>query len=143
MKSVRNFVYATLLSLTMLTVAPNPASAASAVRGTFTLSQDVLWQNAAVPAGDYEFTFGPDEFSGVLMLRRLSGRRASFLLLVPGVDEAKPSDTTELVLKVTPEGSYASAMQLPQLGVTLRFEVPRMDEKGGAKVVNTTIAAAR
>ena len=59
------------------------------------------------------------------------------------VDETKASDTTELVLNDTPEGSYASVMQLPQFGVTLRFEIPQTAVKGGAKAVTTTIAAAR
>jgi hypothetical protein len=143
MKSLRNFAYATVLSLTMLTIASSPASADGAMRGTFTLSHDVRWQNAVVPAGDYEFSFGPNELSGMLRLHRLSGGRASFLLMVPRFDEAKPSDAAELVLEITPEGSYASAMQLPQVGMTLRFGIPQMAEKGGAKLVNNTIAAAR
>jgi hypothetical protein len=69
MKSVRNFAHATLLSLTMLTIALSPASAEGVFRGTFTLPHEVRWQNAIVPAGDYEFSFGPSEISGILVLR--------------------------------------------------------------------------
>ncbi|HZW95416.1 MAG TPA: hypothetical protein VFF64_20870 [Candidatus Eremiobacteraceae bacterium] len=63
MKSIRRFVYAALLVLSALNFAPSLASAQDAA-GTFTLTHEVHWQSAIVPAGKYRFsteTRGPWE----------------------------------------------------------------------------------
>jgi hypothetical protein len=150
MKSIRSFAYATILTLTMLNIAPKLASAQEPARGTFTLSHEVHWQKAIVPAGDYQFSFSPDEASGLLRLREISGGEASFMLLVLDVDKAKPSDVSGLLLETTSEGSYARALQLPEFGMTLRFGVPspkaekRIAQAATAgRDATTTMAAVR
>lgn len=124
MTAIRNFAYATLLALTALNFAPSLASAQEAASGKFTLTHEVHWGNAKVPAGDYEFSFDPDTTSPMLRLSKLSGARAGYMLLVPVRDEAKSSGLSRLVLEATPDGSYVSAMQLPDFGMTLYFRVP-------------------
>ena len=54
MKSIRKFVYAAVLILSALNFSPSLASAQDAA-GTFTLTHEVRWQNAMVPAGKYRF----------------------------------------------------------------------------------------
>jgi hypothetical protein len=124
MTSIRRFVYAAVLAATTLNVAPSLASAQEPARGHFTLTHEVRWQNARVPAGVYEFTFNIGSVAPFLSLTKTSGTRASFMFLVPVTDESKPADTSLLVLESTPEGSYVSAMQLPDFGMSLHFVVP-------------------
>jgi hypothetical protein len=124
MISIRRFVYAAVLAVTTLNFAPSLASAQEPARGHFTLTHEVRWGNARVPAGVYEFTFNIGSITPVLSLTKTSGTRASFMFLVPVTDQSKPADTSLLVLESTPAGSYVSAMQLPDFGMSLHFAVP-------------------
>jgi hypothetical protein len=143
MKSIRNFAYASVLALTALNFAPSLASGQEAAHGTFTLTHDVRWQNAVVPAGDYQFSFNSEEFPRILMLSKLSGSRSGFMLLVRDFEDAKPSDVSRLVMETTADGSYVSAMQLPESGITLHFGVPTgAPEKRIAKIATTTTMAS-
>ena len=144
MKSIRNFAYAILLALTMLNFAPSLAAVQEPASGKFTLSHDVHWQSAFVPAGDYQFSFMPDGVSSLLVLRKLSGASAGFMILVPDIEKAKPSDVSKLLLETTSAGSYVSAMQLPEFDMTPRFGVPSQTaEKQIAKAATTAMATAR
>jgi hypothetical protein len=140
MTSIRNFAFTALLAFTALNFTPSTASAQEPAHGKFTLTHEVHWGNAKVPAGDYAFSFDPDGTSRTLTLNKLSGERHGYLIMVPAADNAKPSDLSLLILESTPSGSYVSAMQLPQFGMTLRFTVPTRTEKEIAKAA--TVAAA-
>ena len=140
MKSIRNYVYAAILAVTALNFAPTLASAQEPAHGKFTLTHEVHWGSAKLPAGDYEFSFDPDNGSRTLTLNKLSGVRAGFMVLVPDTGDAKASDKSLLVLTATPEGSYVSAMHLPEFGMTLNFTVPTHAEKQIARTA--TIASA-
>ena len=123
MKSIRRFAYGAVLTLSALNFAPSLASAQD-VAGTFTLTHEVRWQGAIVPAGKYRFSIGADGPSGLLTLSKISGDGAGFMLLVPDTEVSKPSDVSRLVVVPRPGGSYVSTMQLPEFGVTLHFVVP-------------------
>ena len=140
MTSIRKFAYAALLAFTTLTFAPAAVSAQSG-HGKFTLPHDVHWQNAMVPAGEYRFSYESDGI-GVLRLSRIGG--GGFLFVVPETADPKPTDLNRIVIESTPAGSYVSAMQLPEFGMTLQFNVPSSGtEKQMAKAVATPLAAAR
>jgi hypothetical protein len=124
MNTIRNYVYAAALAVTALSFAPTMASGQEPVHGKFTLTHEVHWGGATLPAGDYAFSYAPDNGSRTLSISKLSGDRRSYMVLVPNTDDAKPSDTSRLLLVATPGGSYVSAMQLPEFGMTLHFSVP-------------------
>jgi hypothetical protein len=124
MTSIRKFAYTALLALSTIMLAPSLAGAQEPLRGQFTLPHDVRWENAVVPAGDYQFSLQPEGPAAVLLLSKLSGKRTGFMFLVANMEETKPSDPNQLVLEGTPEGSYVSAMQLPEFGMTLHFSPP-------------------
>jgi hypothetical protein len=124
-----------------LNIAPTLASAEEPARGKFTLTHDVRWGNAKVPAGEYEFSYDPDSLTPVLTLKKIDGARTGFMLLVSNTEESKSSGLSRLMLEPTTDGSYVSAMQLPDCGMTLHFAVPTHVEKQVAKTV-TTVAAA-
>lgn len=144
MKSIRRFVYAVVLALTALNFAPTLASAEEPARGRFTLTHEVRWQNAVVPAGDYRFSFEPNGSAGLLTLQKLSGTGGGFMLLVHDTEAAKSSDLSRLVLESTPDGTYVSAMQLPDFGMTLYFRAPQhAPAKEMAKSVPAPIPSSR
>jgi hypothetical protein len=142
MKSIRNYAYAAIVMLAAaaLNFAPTPASAQEPAHGKFTLTHEVYWGTAKLPAGEYEFSFDPDGGSRMLTLSKLSGVRGGYMLLVPDTGDARPSDKSLLVLTATPDGSYVSAMHLPEFGMTLNFPVPAHAEKQVTRTA--TIASA-
>jgi len=142
MTSIRKFVYATVLTLSALNFAPSPASAQDAT-GTFTLSHEVHWQNAIVPAGTYRFTIASNGPSDMLTLRKLNGSGAGFVMLVTNTEDAKASDLSRLVVVSRPAGSFVSALQLPQFGMTLHFAVPEETREVAQAVATSTASAAR
>jgi len=123
MRSIRNIAYAALLAAATFTIAPVSASA-QAAHGKFTLTHNVYWGSAKIPAGEYAFSYDPNNVTPVLTLSKISGAPGGFLVLVPSSDPTKASDSSLLVLESTPAGTYVSAMQLPDSGITLRFTVP-------------------
>jgi hypothetical protein len=123
MKSIRKLVYAAVLTLSALNFAPSLASAQDAA-GSFTLTHEVHWQNAIVPAGKYRFTVGGSGPAQLLTLSKITGSGAGFMLLVTDSETSAPSDPSELVVVTRPSGSFVSKMQLPDFGMTLRFAVP-------------------
>ena len=128
MRSIGRFVYSVVLALSALTFTPSPASAQE-MHGSFTLSHEVRWQKYVVPAGDYRFEVQPKGPSAILLLRKVSGNSAGFLILANNAESSKPSDLDRLVVVARPSGSYVSSMELPEFGETLRFVVPTESEE--------------
>jgi hypothetical protein len=139
MNTIRKFAYATVLTLSALNFAPGLASAQDAA-GTFTLSHEVHWQNAVVPAGTYRFTIASDGPANLLTLR---SSRAGFVMLVTDTEDSKRSDLSRVVLVSRPQGSFVSAMQLPQFGMTLHFVVPEETREVAQAVATSAASAAR
>jgi hypothetical protein len=142
MNSLRRFVYAAVLVLSALNFAPSLASAQDAA-GTFTLTHEVRWQNAIVPAGKYRFTIGAGDPSDMLMLRKLDGAGGGFMLLVTGTENSQPSGDSRLILVSRPNGSFVSTMQLPQVGMTLHFAVPPETREVAQSVATSAGSAGR
>jgi len=144
MKSIRNYVYGAMLAASALNFAPTLASAQEPVHGKFTLAHEVRWGSAKLPAGDYEFGYDPYTRSRMLSLSKVSGAHARYIVLVPDSDDSKPSDQSRIVLVATPDGSYVSAMQLPEFGMTLHFAVPsHTTERQIAKAATTAAASGQ
>jgi hypothetical protein len=133
--TIRKFVYAALLAVIAMNFAPSQAAAQEPVHGKFTLKHNVNWGNVALPAGDYAFSYDPYQSSPVLTLSKLSGTRAGYMLLVVTTENSKPSDSNQLLLETTADGSYVSAMELAECGMTLHFSVPSHPLKQMAKAV--------
>jgi hypothetical protein len=135
-------IYAALVVLTTFSFAPSLASAQMA-QGRFTLRHDVRWQNANVPAGDYRFSYDPNRPLGVLVLTRMSGARAGFVIMVPDTDTMQSSGESRLMLNTSASGTYVTDMLLPDSGVTLHFRTPRSAEKQIAKTATTPTEGAQ
>ncbi|MGA8500761.1 MAG: hypothetical protein WB683_04380 [Candidatus Sulfotelmatobacter sp.] len=141
MNSIRRFAYAAVLVLSALNFTPSLASAQDAV-GTFTLTHEVRWQNAVVPAGKYRFTVGGSGPAEMLTLRKVDGRAAGFMLLVTDAENSRSSDASRLVVVSRPTGKFVSTMQLPEFGLTLHFAVPPEPREVAQSVATSTAFAA-
>ncbi len=139
MTSIRKFAYAAVLAVAALSLSPSSASAQEPAHGRFTLTHDVRWANAKVPAGDYEFSYDTAGISPVLRLSKISGDHAGYMLLIPSSERTVMSvAVSRLLLEPSSEGSYVSAMQLPEFGMTLHFNAPtHAPEKQMAKAATT------
>lgn len=144
MKTIRNCVYAALLAASALNFTPSLASAQEAAKGKFTLTHAAHLGNATLVAGDYAFSFDPDNGTRMLSINKLSGARTGYMVLVSDTEDSKPSDQNRLILEATTDGSYVSAMQLPEFGMTLRFTVPsHTPERQIAKAGTTATASGQ
>ena len=142
MKSIRNYAYAAVLALSALNFAPSLAYAQDAA-GTFTLSHDVHWQKAMVPAGKYRFTMGANGPAEWLTLHNVGGSGASFMMLVTDIEDSSPSDRSRILMVSRSDGSFVSAMQLPEFGMTLRFAVPPETREVAQAAATSAASAAR
>jgi hypothetical protein len=143
MTTIRKFVYAILLAATTLNFAPSMAAAEAPAHGKFTLTHDVRWGNARVPAGDYEFSYDPYVKSPILTLTKVNGARASYMLLVLSAEDSKAADSNRLVLETVADGSYVSTMELAECGMTLYFSVPSHPVKQMAKAGMTVASSGQ
>jgi hypothetical protein len=142
MKSIRKFAYAAVLFLSALNFTPSLASAQDA-SGTFTLTHEVHWQNAVVPAGEYRFNIAASGPAEMITLRKISGSAAGFMLLATDVGVTRPSDVSELVVVSTASGSFVKTMQLPEFGMTLHFAAPAETRVVAQTVATSAGSAAR
>jgi len=133
MTTIRKFVYTTLLAVAAMNFAPATASAEAPAQGKFKLTHQVHWANAVIPAGEYSFSYDPYGTTQVLTLAKLSGARAGFMLLVPTAEPSTRSDSNELVVETTADGSYVTALELADCGMTLHFTGPAHPAKQLAK----------
>lgn len=134
MNNFRKFAYAALLVATTLSL-PNLASASDA-KGHFTLKHDVLWSSVEIPAGEYTYAYDPMGVSPVLMLHGENSAK-SYMLLVTATETSKVTDASLLMIEPSAAGRYVSAMQLPEIGVTLDFPTP-----AHAVLARTAVASA-
>ena len=125
MNKLCKFAYAALFTVSTLMITPTLASAQEPGRGHFTLSHEVHWQNAIVPAGDYRFSLNSKGASSLLTLHKVRGAATGFILMVNNTGPADPSSNLSQLLLVSRNGSsFVSAMELPEFGITLHFDVP-------------------
>jgi hypothetical protein len=122
MKMFRKFASTAVLTLGALSLTPSLASAESA-NGKFTLTHEVQWQNAVVPAGTYRFSLESRGPSELLTLRSLDGK-GSFMFLVNEVGLSRTSGIDQLVLVSRAGKSFVRTLELPKFETVLHFAVP-------------------
>src|SRR5271154_6085304 len=123
MRLIRKFAFAAVLAVSIFSIQPTLA-AAEDVRGVFTLSHEVHWQNSVLRPGDYAFSIRGSGSPTLLMLRGLNGTGTNAMFLVVDVETPKPNAASSLVLVSRDGQSFVRAMDLPDYDITLRFAVP-------------------
>ena len=101
-----------------------PASAQNGVAGRFTLSHEIRWQNATLPAGDY--TFKAESRHSPMIV---TGPNGSMFELASVVDN-KADGANVLKLERRGGSFYVSELDLPELGMQFRYKVPSIAPKG-------------
>ena len=123
MKTIRKFAYAAVFAVSAVCLTAASAAAETA-HGRFTLTHEVHWQQAVLPAGDYYFTIGEQGPSELLTIEKMSGGRTGFMMMVQDTEPVKPDATSQLVVVSTPAGAFVDRMDLPDYGMSLHFKVP-------------------
>jgi hypothetical protein len=123
MKTLRKLASTAVLTLGALSLTPSLASAQSA-NGKFTLTHEVNWQNAVVPAGTYRFSLESRGPSELLTLRSVGGDKGGFMFLVNDVASSQTSGTDQLVLVTRAGKSFVRTLELPKFETVLHFTVP-------------------
>lgn len=141
MTTIRKFVYAALVAAATLNFVPSLSAAEAPAHGKFTLTHDVRWGNAHIPAGEYEFSYDPYVKSPILTLTKVNGPHASYMLLVLSAEDSKAADSNRLLLETVADGSYVSAMELAGCGIKLYFSAPSRSAKQMAKAVTTAASS--
>ena len=110
----------TAAAIGLLTVCASavPASAQNAIKGSFTLTHEIRWQNANLPAGDY--TFRADSRHSAMIV---TGPNGSVFELAKVVDSKSDGPS---VLKLERRGGtfYVCELDLPQLDMKASYSVP-------------------
>jgi hypothetical protein len=122
MKSLRNrmFVIAAFASAAVFASAI-PASAQDACQGSFTLTHEVHWQNATLPAGDYTFQMKSVASPSRILLKGPNGYQFISAL----VADQKANEQSMLVIENRGNRSTVSELRLSSIGLTLRYAVPK------------------
>jgi hypothetical protein len=123
MKSLRNRVLIiAAVALPVVCASAVPASAQLVCKGSFTLSQEVHWQTATLPPGDYTFEMQSLASPYRIILKGPNG--SSFISAVVANEEAD-NDQSMLVVEHRGGRSTISELRLSTIGRTLRYAVPK------------------
>ena len=147
MKSLRNRVLA-IAALGIATICANasPATAqVTAFKGSFTLPNEVRWQGATLPAGDYTFSLksasGPD-------LIQLQGPKGGAFVVSLTASKDDVSDHSVMTIEHRAGMSIVRELYLAQIGLRLHYYVPKpaKDEQlaqGPVTTEQVLVAAAK
>jgi hypothetical protein len=124
MKTLRSFSSVVLLAVSVSSLLSGSSAAQTFAHGTFTLAHEVHWQNALVPAGDYEFFVDRSGGSQFLMLKRAGAGSTGFFLMIPSSEPSESAGIDKLLIVVHGDERFVSSLDLPQYGVNLDFAVP-------------------
>jgi len=143
MKTLRSFSSTVALAMTVLGLMLGSSAAQTVAQGKFTLAHDVHWQNALVPAGDYEFSVDRSGGSQFLMLQRAGTRSTGFFLMIPSSSSSASSGVDKLLIVVRGDTRFVSAMDLPEYGVNLGFAVPEHAVEASKPLAQASVTSAR
>ena len=122
MKSLRNRVLViAALALAAVCASAIPASAQAAYKGSFTLTHEVRWQSAKLPAGDYTFEIRSLSMPATMIVKGPNG--SQFVTAV--VVDQKASDQSMLIVENRGSSSAISELRLANIGRSLHYATPK------------------
>jgi hypothetical protein len=99
-----------------------PASAQLVCKGSFTLSHEVRWQNATLPAGDYTFEMRSLASPSTITLKGPNGSQ----FVTAMVANETNSDQSMLIVENRGSHSTIAELRLPSIGRSFRYAVPKL-----------------
>ena|ERR1700676_919278 len=122
MKSLRNRVLAiAVFALAAVCASAIPASAQGVCQGSFTLTHEVRWQNATLPAGDYTFEIKSLSLPATMTVKGSNGSQFVTAIVV----NEKASEQSMLIVENRGGSSAISELRLAAIGRSLRYAVPK------------------
>ena len=122
MKSLRNRVLAiAVFALAAVCASAIPASAQAIFQGSFTLTHEVRWQNATLPAGDYTFEMKSLAPPSVITVKGPHG--SQFVTAMVANENA--GEQSMLIVENRAGSSVVSELRLSAINRTLRYAVPK------------------
>ena len=120
MKSLRMLVIA-VFALAAVCASAIPASAQAPVKGSFTLSHEVRWQNATLPAGDYTFEMKSLAAPSIIIVKGPNGYQFISAL----VANENAGEQNMLIVENRGRGSTIRELRLAAIGRSLCYSVPK------------------
>jgi hypothetical protein len=122
MKSLRNRMLAiAVFALAAVCASAIPAAAQPVVHGSFTLTHEVRWQNATLPAGHYSFEMNSLATPSTIILKGPNGSQFISAL----VADEKASEQSMLIVENRGASSVIRELCLASIGRSLRYAVPK------------------
>ena len=121
MKSLRNRMLVIAgFALAAVCASAVPASA-QLVKGSFTLSQEVRWQNATLPPGDYTFEMQSLASPSHITVKGPNG----YQFITAAVANETKSDQSMLIIEHRGSRSTIAELRLSSIGRSFRYAVPK------------------
>jgi hypothetical protein len=146
MKSFKNRVLAiAAVGLFAICASAIPAAAQNVCGGSFTLQQEVRWQGATFPAGDYTFSMKSVAAPSVITLHGPNG--FAFVSAIVG-DRDDISDRSVMTIEHRGGASVVRELYLAPIGLRLKYSVPKRQKdqelaQGPATTEQVLVAMAR
>jgi hypothetical protein len=124
MRSLQNRILAMIgFALFAVSAFAGSTPAQNRVSGSFTLSHEVRWQNANLPAGDYTFSLASTSRMSPMIV---TGPNGSIFELASVISERHANKQSVLVLERFAGTSFVREMYLDGIGVQLDYNVPKI-----------------
>jgi hypothetical protein len=105
--------------------APAPAAAQDAYKGRFTLTHDVRWSQALLPAGEYTFSLKSTSLPAQILVHGPNG----FAILMTSATATKNRDASSCITIERRGGMrVVSDLYLAELGIDLRYNAPKLPD---------------
>jgi hypothetical protein len=127
-------------------VSASPASAQNAAQGRFTLSHEVRWQGAALPAGDYTFAMESTARPNKMIV---TGPNGSVFELSKAISDRTTGQPSCLTLERRGGTSFVRELYLADLGMHFSYSVPEIPKnerqlaQGPASTEQVLVAMAK
>jgi len=120
---MKNILAITALGLFAISASAIPAAAQDLCAGSFTLTQEVRWQGATLPAGDYTFSM-PSLASPSRI--KLHGPNGSAFVAAIVADNGKIGDRSTMTIEHRGGKSVVRELYLAPIGARLKYSVPKL-----------------
>jgi hypothetical protein len=111
------------IALIAVCAAPAPAAAQDAYKGRFTLTSDVRWSQALLPAGEYTFSLKSAAVPARILIHGPNG----FAMVLTSATSTKNSDASSSITIERRGGMrVVRDLYLAQLGLDLRYAAPKL-----------------
>jgi hypothetical protein len=114
-----------VLGLFAVCISAKPA-AAQPFQGSFTLPDEVRWQNTVLPAGDYTFSIASTTFPATMVIR---GKNQVAVVISVGLSEKPMEAPSHLRIERRGETRYVRELYLADSNLHLRYFVPKPENR--------------